>query len=63
MKHERRPYVWIVERFLSGRWQPCLPGKLYKEEGRWELVCWQTECPDGKFRLRKYLRESNKCDL
>jgi len=63
MKHERRPHVWIVEWFVFGRWSPSLSGQLNKKDARQALDEWKRHNPDRKFRLRRYVRESNKCDL
>ena len=54
MDEMTRRKMWVVEIYLSRRWQPTVGVALTKRTGREVLAHWKGNLPDDKVRLRPY---------
>ena len=56
----KTPHVWIIEMLENGRWTPCASASLTKYYAKLDKKWYEEGNPDYKFRIRKYVRESDK---
>ena len=51
-------HVWVVEMWMGDRWEPCSSCRLTKHDGAMARRVWESNMPDDRFRIVKYVRSN-----
>ena len=50
--------IWIVEIKIGPLWQPTVEAALTRADAKRGLARMKVNCPDDRFRIRRYLPEA-----
>ena len=51
-------HLWVIEVYDKGIWMSTIGAYLTREDARdQKRRRWERQCPNDKFRIRKYIRE------